>query len=380
MSSISHHDLESRVTRLLGEIVGIPSMSGDEDTLREFVAERLSSLNITTEVDPAGNLVASVPGAGEPLLLNAHLDRVPPGRANVPRIEAGRMSSDGITNLGADDGAGLAIILLAVEELVRRDLPHPPLVLLFTVGEEVGLRGAAAFDPAPWHVRQGIIFDNAGAAGSVVTRASSYIAFDVVLHGSSGHPGKDLAGTVSAVDLFRTVDLPLGEWGDGTSRVSVGTIQGGTARNAIPADLRVSGEIRTLAEGRQLDALLADVQRRFTDGAARLGGTAACTFDPHGRGYTIPPDEPLLLAWRTAWRSTGHADAPAITTFVGSDANALRQRMGILTVSTGVEDEHTTRESVLLSPLADLVAATLHLFGQLVDVDPARTPSQEAHP
>jgi tripeptide aminopeptidase len=380
MPSDTDRNLRTGLQELLATLVGIPSVSGHEDDLRAFLAARLVTLGLAPEVDAAGNLLAAVPGSGEPLLLNAHMDRVPPGRGHVPRIVRGRMVSDGTTNLGADDAAGIAVVLLAVEEVIQRDLPHPPLVLLFTVGEEVGLRGAGAFDPAPWHVHQGIVFDNAGAAGDVVTRASTYIAFDATLRGTGGHPGKNLDSTLSAIELFRDVALPLGEWDDGKSRVSIGTIQGGTARNAIPSEVHVAGEIRTLVEGSQLDALLVDVERRFTAAAARLGGSAKCAFEPHGAGYRIPPDEPLLLAWRTAWQSRGDAEARAITSFIGSDTNALRQRLRVFTVSTGVEHEHTTRESIALAPLYDLMLATLALLERAcVPIQPAPKP-QEPQP
>ena len=61
-----------------------------------------------------------------PLLLNAHMDRVPPGLGCEPVIRDERMYSDGATNLGADDSAGIAIILLTVEKLLEGNLPHEP--------------------------------------------------------------------------------------------------------------------------------------------------------------------------------------------------------------------------------------------------------------
>ena len=365
MPTAVERELVARVTRLLIELVGMPSVSGSEDAVRAYVAQKLESLGLTCSADRAGNLIGTLAGAGEPLLLNAHLDRVPPGLGHTPRVARGRMYSDGTTNLGADDGAGIAVVLLALDLVVRERLAHPPLVALFTVGEEVGLRGAAAFDPAPWHVERGIVFDNAGAAGEVVTRASTYVAFDVTLGGTGGHPGKTLDGTLSAIELFRAVDLPLGRWPDGQTRVSIGTISGGAARNAIPSEVRLSGEVRSLASGEHLEAALATVERAFVAAAARLGGAATCTFESHGRGYAIPADEPLLRAWRDAWRICGHADAQGIVSYIGSDTNALRERLRVFTVSTGVEDEHSVRESVALAPLAELALAARTLITQL---------------
>ena len=174
--------LEGQIGATLIELAGIPSVSGDEGHVRAYLRDRLARLHLTPTEDAAGNLIARVPGvpvardAEPPILLNAHTDRVPPGRAHTPILADGILRSDGSTNLGADDSAGLAIILHTVEALAARELPHPPLLLLFTVGEEVGLIGAKAFDPAPWGAHEGIVFDNAGEPGGVVLRAATYIA------------------------------------------------------------------------------------------------------------------------------------------------------------------------------------------------------------
>jgi tripeptide aminopeptidase len=274
------------------------------------------------------------------------------------------MRSDGATNLGADDAAGVAIILTAVEALRERGLPHPPLLLLFTVGEEVGMVGAKAFDPAPGGAQEGIVFDNAGEAGVVVTRGAAYIAFDVTIHGIGGHPGKQLEGTVSAIEIFRRAQYPFGSLDDDTTRISIGQIAGGAARNAVPRELRALGEIRTLADAAGREALKARVAESFTEAAQALGGAAEVTFDPHGERYEVAEDEPLLLAWRAAVEARGGAYR-TMTTFIGSDASALRRHARVFTVSTGVMDEHTVDEWVPLAPLAELVETTVALLARL---------------
>ncbi len=90
------------------EIVGIPSTSGHEEQVRAYIERRLKELGLATEVDALGNLVAMLAGEGKPLLLNAHMDRVPPGLGHQPVLRDGVLYSDGTTNLGADDAAGIA--------------------------------------------------------------------------------------------------------------------------------------------------------------------------------------------------------------------------------------------------------------------------------
>ena len=49
------------------------------------------------------------------------------------------ITSDGTTLLGADDKAGIAVIMSAAEQLMkRRDLAHGPIRLVFTTDEEIG--------------------------------------------------------------------------------------------------------------------------------------------------------------------------------------------------------------------------------------------------
>jgi tripeptide aminopeptidase len=360
-------DLERDITETMIALAGIPSVSGQEGAVRAYGRARLERLGLAPMEDAAGNLVARVPAvpaardAEPPLLLNAHLDRVPPGRAHTPVLRDGILRSDGETNLGADDSAGIAIVLHTVEALQSRGLPHPPLLLLFTVGEEVGLVGAKAFDPAPWGAREGIIFDNAGEPGVVVARAATYIAVDVTLRGSGGHPGKGLEGTASAIEMFRRAQYPSGTLDGGATRVSMGRIEGGTARNAVPREVRVQGEARTLLEGAERQRLLDEIARAFVAAAESLGGRAEVTFDPHCDSYAVDPDEPLLRAWAATVERRGGVFRTT-TTFIGSDASALRRHARVFTVSTGAMDEHTPEEWIALAPLADLAETAVTLL------------------
>src|SRR5260370_22424712 len=132
-----------RLTTTLIELVRIPSTSGHEEKIRAHLAQNLASLGLTTQVDETGNLVTTLDGEGAPLLLNAHMDRVPPGLGHQPILRDSILYSDGTTNLGADDAAGIVVILEVVRRIIEQQLPHPPLVIIFTVEEEAGLLGAS---------------------------------------------------------------------------------------------------------------------------------------------------------------------------------------------------------------------------------------------
>lgn len=185
--------IPTRLYQTLVELLGLPSTSGHEEHVRAYLERRLADLGLTSQVDGAGNLIATLPGEGSPVLLNAHMDRVPPGLAHTPVLRDGVLYSDGTTNLGADDAAGIALVLELLTRVIEEHFPHPPLVIVFTVEEEIGLHGASAFDPTPWGATDGIVFDNAFEAGVVVSQGAMYIAFDIEISGRTGHPGKDLS-------------------------------------------------------------------------------------------------------------------------------------------------------------------------------------------
>ena len=316
---------------------------------------------MAAQVDAAGNLVAVLPGEGRPLMLNAHMDRVPPGRGHQPRIHGGIMYSDGETNLGADDAAGIAIVLDILTQLVTREQPHPPVVAVFTVQEEVGLRGASAFDPSPWHVSEGIVFDNAFEPGAVVSRAAMHIAFEVELRGKTGHPGKNLAETVNVIDIFRDAPYPHGSFAEDATRILVSRIEAGSARNAVPALAHIEGEMRSFEAPEMLQRYQQAIQSAFEQAAQQHGGSASVTFDPHCTSYTVDENEPLLALYRDTLARRGES-LLLHPTFIGSDTSAFRPRIKTFTLSTGVVNEHSTEEYVALAPLEQIAQDSLQVI------------------
>ncbi len=351
----------NHLTATLIELVGIPSTSGHEEKIRTHLAQYLASLGLSTTVDDSGNLISTLSGEGRPLLLNAHMDRVPPGLGHKPTLNNGILSSDGTTNLGADDAAGIAVILEVVRHTIEQQLPHPPLVIVFTVQEEAGLCGASSFDSTPWHVTDGIVFDNAFEAGVVVSRGAAYEAFDVEITGRTGHPGKDLAQTVHALEIFRAANYPHGSFNNDLTRIHVGRIIGGSARNAIPDMVALEGELRSFEPSAVRQQYKQAIQDAFEQAARRFGGHANVSFKTHSSGYEIDPEEPLLQTYHTVLKQRG-LTFQMKPTFIGSDASGFRPTIRAFTISTGVVNEHSVEEYVALDPLEQLVTNTLQVL------------------
>jgi len=356
--------IPTRLSQTLVDLVGLPSTSGHEEHVRAYLQQRLGDLGLASQVDRAGNLVATLAGEGRPVLLNAHMDRVPPGLAHTPILRDGVLSSDGTTNLGADDAAGIAIILEILTRITEEQLPHPPLVVVFTVEEEVGLHGASAFDPAPWGVSEGIVFDNAFEAGVVVSQGAAYVAFDIEISGRTGHPGKDLAQTVNALEVFRAARYPHGSLNNDQTRILIGRVTAGSARNAVPASVHIEGELRSFEPPEARRRYTQAIQQAFEEAAQQFGGSVKVTLNPHCTSYTVDEHEPLLQLYREVLSRRGEP-LRLRPTFIGSDAGAFRPRVKAFTISTGVVNEHSPAEYVALQPL-DVIVEDVLLVLQLL--------------
>lgn len=138
-------------------VCSIPHPSGHEKALAEALKNFASQHGLSWRQDAAGNLRIDRPAAPgfeerPGIIFQAHLDMVPEAEDPdfdftvtpvSPYIDGDAVRARG-TTLGGDDASGIA---LAMALLTEPELKCGPLGALFTVGEEVGLLGAAALAP-----------------------------------------------------------------------------------------------------------------------------------------------------------------------------------------------------------------------------------------
>ena len=110
------------------------------------------------------------------------------------------VTASGLTLLGADDKAGVAIIMTAARHLLANpDLPRPTIRVAFTPDEEIG-RGVDARLPADLGVDFAYTFDG-GDAGEIVFETFSADFAVVTVTGVSIHPGAATGKLVNAIHL-----------------------------------------------------------------------------------------------------------------------------------------------------------------------------------
>jgi tripeptide aminopeptidase len=120
--------------------------------------------------------------------------------------------TDGTTLLGADDKAGIAEIMCAVEYIVNHpEFKHGPICIAFTPDEEIG-RGVVKFDVEKFGAQYGYTMDG-GAIGELEFENFNAAAATINIQGRNVHPGYAKGKMKNAIRIMMELDslLPAGE-------------------------------------------------------------------------------------------------------------------------------------------------------------------------
>ncbi|HEY4429255.1 MAG TPA: M20/M25/M40 family metallo-hydrolase [Solirubrobacteraceae bacterium] len=379
---------------IFAELCRIESPSGRERACAERVTAELRGLGLAVEEDGAGavtgsdcgNLLARIPAAADTggrrsLLLCAHLDTVPLQAEIEPVLVDGVWENANPGILGADNKAAIAVLLALARHVSGEGAPVD-VELLFTVGEEIALAGAGAFDVSRLRSDFGYVFDHASPIGEVVVASPSHFRIEASFHGAAAHAGiRPETGRSAVLAAARAIaSMPLGRV-DPESTVNVGTISGGTALNVVPEHCSLLAEVRGL-DGARAEALAAEVVDRVHQAAN--APDCDCDVDVSVQrtfaGYRLPGGSPALAAAEAALRACGH-EPRRISTGGGSDANAL-VAAGLETVNlaNGTERNHEPGERVSVAALEQMLDVALALLDEAAALpgDPAALPGDPA--
>ncbi|MDR1465348.1 MAG: M20/M25/M40 family metallo-hydrolase [Oscillospiraceae bacterium] len=312
-----------------------------------------------------GNLYAFAPGdlPLPPLLFSAHMDTVEPAEDKRAVLrEDGRIVPEGDTILGADDAAGIAVLLEALIRLRETGAPHRPLELLFPAAEELYGLGSAAADYGLLRAREAYVLDLGGKIGEAANAAPSILAFTVTLRGKAAHAGFAPEEGIHAISAAAKAiaRLPLGTPRPGVT-CNIGTIAGGTAGNIVPALCVARGEIRSLSH-RAAEMQWAEVREIFLREARAAGAEADFEARWEITAYETPPDSLVVRRFRAACEAVG-VPCRVGPTLGGSDNNnfACHGIQGLV-IACAMYEVHSTREYSSLDELEQCVRLVLHLM------------------
>ena len=220
----------------------VPSTAKQLNLSRKL-QEDLKALGIPSELDEFGVVYAKLPGEEglDPIGLNAHVDTalecsdydVKPKvienyDGGVIELGAGfsmspkefatlgehigdtLITTSGDTLLGADDKAGLALIMATLDHFVSHpEIKHHPICVCFTPDEEIG-RGPNHFNPEKFGAKYAYTVDG-GQWDILACETFNAAHAEVTLHGVSIHPGEAKGKMVNACDLAFAFDHALPE-------------------------------------------------------------------------------------------------------------------------------------------------------------------------
>ncbi len=253
---------EHEILNWFEKVSAIPRCSGNEAAISQWLMNWAKENHFEVKTDKTQNLLLKVPASpgyeNAPIVvIQGHLDMVcektPDSNHDFTKDPINLIYDDewltaDKTSLGADNGIAIAMAMALVMD---KEVSHPPLELLFTVNEEIGLVGAAGLEAGFFEGKILLNLDSEeeghftiGCAGGLNTHLSVPIQWaEVPSHFqlmkintggmTGGHSGVDIhieranAIKVLTQTLFfvkQQVDIQLVK------------IHGGTAHNAIPRD------------------------------------------------------------------------------------------------------------------------------------------------
>jgi tripeptide aminopeptidase len=379
-------DTAAAVERLL-RFLGVNAITGHETAIGTELATALKEVGVPAkaiafddahnripEPTPIGNLIVKLPGTGKknakPILFMTHMDTVPLCAGAKPKVSGKRIVNEleGKTALGGDNRSGCAVLVTLAAELIRQNLPHPPITMLFTVREESGLFGAKHLNPADLGGPVfGFNFDGRNAA-DVILGAIGADRWTVDIRGKAAHAGVAPERGISSTMVLALAMAEVFEGGwfgkvrkdgrEGTSNVGfVGTAEGksaGDATNVVTDFVHVKGESRS-HDAKFVREITAAFKTAFTNAAAKVkdheGRTAKVKFTSRldYLPFRLKPDAAVVGRAEAAIRAIGREPNLRVTNG-GLDANwMVKHGIPTVTFGAGQNEIHTVKEYVDLT-------------------------------
>ena len=365
---MNHSD---RLVDIFLQLVEIDAISKKEKPVAQFIKTFFENLNIKTSEDQAGkivngntgNIIAKITNGIEenPIAFTAHMDTIKSTQNIKTIIENGIIKTDGSTILGADNRAGIAIILYSIEKILKEKIPFRPFEAVFTIGEETGLYGAENLDLNIVKSRIAYTLDSSADPGCYVLKSPTAYDFNIVLIGKPSHAAVNPSAGINAISMVGLLlnDISVGQVDDETT-LNFGKIAGGEANNVIPPKVEISGEVRSFNNSR-IDYYLKKINECLEKIKLESNGNYTFSYKEAFSGFDIEKNEPAIYELNSALQC--HNLIPKPLKYHGaSDANTLNRR-GVLTIDVGIgaKNPHSTDEYIKIEDMKKMAAVMMHL-------------------
>lgn len=232
---------------LTRKLIDIPSVTGDEAEVGNFLASYLRELGYRTELQPVigtrANLLATtdVPR----IVFSTHLDTVPP---HIPSSE----DAEYIHGRGACDAKGIIAAQIFAAERLRAE-GFAEVGLLFTVDEEMASAGASVANEHPMASKCHYLINGEPTDNQLASGTKGSLRFTITTNGRAAHSAYPEQGDSAVTKLLDVLeDLRRCEWPNdpffGETTCNIGVIAGGTKPNVIPAYAEAELQLRLVTD------------------------------------------------------------------------------------------------------------------------------------
>lgn len=342
------------------ELTAIRSPSRGERQMADTLKEKLTRLGCEVREDRTGEVIGGTAGnvigflkgtVGMPLLLAAHMDRVPNGDNIHPVISDGKVTSDGTTILAADDVSGIVSILEGLRQLRESGLPHCDVEVVFTVCEERLVTGSKHLDFQSLKAKHAYCMDSPGHTGRIINAAPGKAQLFLDVYGRTAHAGNAPETGINALKAAAQILAGMKEGRlDYETTANWALASAGSVTNVVCDHAQLGGEVRSCSP-KKLQDYIDYVKEHSKDVISQTAATCNVRAEYCYDGFRIPPEDELLT---TLCEAMARCSIPVTIEGGGGGMDANRfNAAGIkaVGVATGYFNNHTTQEELYLDDL-----------------------------
>jgi acetylornithine deacetylase len=236
---------------LTKHLMSIPSVTGTEREIGEFLSSHLASLGYRVErqnvTEDRFNVFAFA-GEGR-VMFCTHIDTVPP--ATIPIRE----DDDFLYGRGACDTKGIIAAMLEAGDRLRSS-GITNFGFMFLVGEETDSIGAKAANSLKWNSEYVIVGEP--TQNQLARAQKGTLMVSLTTTGRAAHSGYPELGVSAIRNLWAALqDCENADWGNdavfGKGTFNVGVFHGGQAANIVPPQATASIMIRTVEKRAEVE-------------------------------------------------------------------------------------------------------------------------------
>jgi len=344
---------------LFKRLVKIDSPSGKEGRIKKYINDYCLKRGIKLKLDKCGNLYFS--NKDSKILLTAHMDTVQGNTHVKPIIFKQKIISNRKTILAADDKANLSSILMIVDYYFKHEL-KPDFELLFTVSEELGMRGSRKIKRKLFHSKYALSFDKYNEPfGYIVSSAPYGYNIIVEVYGKSSHaslPENGINALKIAAEFIS--QIPLGGKNNQTT-FNFGIIEGGISTNTIPDKVILKGDIRGHSK-EKIESIIALTKKILDDVTNKFRGTSRIKIQRVISDYKVNKKSDLIQVLKNILNDFG-VKPKFVKTSEGSDISILSEKgFDCVLISSGGMYNHTKMEEIRIDYLKLIYKTTLCLL------------------